>query len=116
MAQAQTQLTLFVDPQSISLECEHGSGATRFEVQLGPRTQPELVHQHRPGRDSECRTVTSSRIASQKRSKKVTDEEMDEMIEIVEVVCSITQERIPRNESQSRLRHGHVARSRQLKQ
>ena len=27
MAQAQTQLTLFVDPQSISLECEHGSGA-----------------------------------------------------------------------------------------
>ena len=27
VAQAQTQLTLFVDPQSLSLECEHGSGA-----------------------------------------------------------------------------------------
>ena len=67
MAQAQTQLTLFVDPQSLSLECEHGSGAARFEVQLGPRTQPELVHQHRPRQDSERRTVPSSRVASQMR-------------------------------------------------
>ena len=55
VAQAQTQLMLFVGPQSISLECEHGSGATRFEVQLGPRTQPER------------RTIPSSRVASQMR-------------------------------------------------
>ena len=70
VAQAQTQLTLFVDPQSVSLECEHGSGAqgSKQKVQAeGPRTQPELVHQHPPGRDSECRTVTSSRVASQMR-------------------------------------------------
>ena len=71
-------------------------------------------------------------MLNEKRSEKLTDEEMDEMIqrltltvvsvkrrtvkEIVEVVRSITQERIPGTESQSRLRHGHVARSRQLKQ
>ena len=29
-------------------------------------------------------------MLNEKRSEKVTDEEMDEMIEIVEVVCSIT--------------------------
>ena len=33
-------------------------------------------------------------MLNEKRSEKVTDEEMDEMIEIVEVVCSITQERV----------------------
>ena len=65
--------------------------------------------------DPQSHKETTSML-NEKRSEKVTDEEMDEMIEIVEVVCSITQERIPRNESQSRLRHGHVARSRQLKQ
>ena len=56
VAQAQTQLTLFVDPQSISLECEHGSGAegSKQKVQAeGPRTQPER------------RTMPSSLVASQ---------------------------------------------------
>ena len=33
-------------------------------------------------------------MLNEKRSEKVTDEEMDEMIEIVEVVRSITQERV----------------------
>ena len=34
-------------------------------------------------------------MLNEKRSEKVTDEEMDEMIEIVEVVCSITQVGVP---------------------
>ena len=62
VAQAQTQLTLFVDPQSLSLECEHGSGARRFEVQLGPRTQPELVHQRTQDSAVKPRRVADARV------------------------------------------------------
>ena len=90
MAQAQTQLTLFVDPQSISLECEHGSGAEGSKCSQDPaRTQDSDV---KPRRVADARVTLSH---TRDDSEKVTDEEMDEMIEIVEVVCSITQERIP---------------------
>ena len=48
MAQAQTQLTLFVDPQSISLECEHGSGAEGSKCSQDPaRTQDSDVKPRR---------------------------------------------------------------------
>ena len=72
LAHAQTQLTLFVDPQSLSHKCEHGSGAegSKQKVQVaGPRTQPELVHQHRPRQDGEKRTVPSSLFVSQMRKR-----------------------------------------------
>ena len=62
MAQAQTQLTLFVDPQSLSLECEHGSGAEGSKQQLGPRTQPELVHQRTQDNAVKPRRVADARV------------------------------------------------------
>ena len=65
MAQAQTQLTLFVDPQSLSLECEHGSGAegSKQKVQAaGPRTQPELVHQRTQDNAVKPRRVADARV------------------------------------------------------
>ena len=65
MAQALTQLTLFVDPQSLSPECEHGSGAqgSKQKVQAeGPRTQPELVHQRTQDSDVKPRRVADARV------------------------------------------------------
>ena len=49
VAQAQTQLTLFVDPQSISLECEHGSGAegSKCRTKDPARTQDNAVKPRR---------------------------------------------------------------------
>ena len=71
-------------------------------------------------------------MLNEKRSEKLTDEEMDGMIQRLDVDGCIRQatnrkrdrgscsqhptEAYSGNESQSRLRHGHVARSRQLKQ
>ena len=121
MAQAQTQLTLFVDPQSLSLECEHGSGAEGSKCSLDQGPSPNLFISERstvPSSASRRRCESglqshreTTSMLNEKRSEKFTDEEMDEMIqrltltlvsvkrrtveEIMEVVRSITQELIP---------------------
>ena len=135
MAQAQTQLTLFVDPQSLSLECEHGSGAEGSKCSLDQGPSPNLFIStvlEKTANAGQCRQAASRRrcesdpqshkeatsMLNEKRSEKLTDEEMDEMIqrltltvvsvkrrtvkEIVEVVRSITTEAYSGNESQSR--------------
>ena len=76
--------------EPIRLECKHGSGAEGSKCSQDPaRTQDSDV---KPRRVADARVTLSH---TRDDSEKVTDEEMDEMIEIVEVACSITQVRIP---------------------
>ena len=80
VAQAQTQLTLFVDPQSLSLECEHGSGAARFEaaaLDQGPSPNAgqyrQAASRRRCESDPQSHKETTSML-NEKRSEKLTDE------------------------------------------
>ena len=149
MAQAQTQLTLFVDPQSLSLECEHGSGAEGSKCSLDQGPSPNLFIStvlDETANAGQCRQAASRRrcesdpqshkettsMLNEKRSEKLTDEEMDEMIqrltltvvsvqrrtvkEIVEVVRSIPQKRILETNRRADRGRARAARSRQLKQ
>ena len=145
VAQAQTQLTLFVDPQSLSLECEHGSGAEGSKRSLDQGPSPNLfistvldetanagqyrqaASRRRCESDPQSHKETTSML-NEKRSEKLTDED-DPETDVDGCIRQATNSRRDRgscsqhhtgaysgNESQSRLRHGHVARSRQLKQ
>ena len=149
VAQAQTQLTLFVDPQSLSLECEHGSGAEGSKCSLDQGPSPNLFIStvlDETANAGHCRQAASRRrcesdpqshkettsMLNEKRSEKLTDEEMDGMIqrltltvvsvkrrtvkEIVEVVRSIPQKRILGTNRRADRGRARAARSRQLKQ
>ena len=94
MAQAQTQLTLFVDPQSLSLECEHGSGAEGSKCSLDQGPSPnagqcrQAASRRRCESDPQSYKETTSML-TKKLSEKLMAEEMDEMIQIVEVAHSV---------------------------
>ena len=86
MAQAQTQLTLFVDPQSLSLECEHGSGARRFEAE-GPSCRTKD-----PARTCSSANAGQCRQAASRR--RCENDPQSHKEQTVEAMTMIPQERV----------------------